>query len=102
MLLIELLAAMRIDHMAILVSEPSFLINRPALFVKKLTLRAFLEDWPALFVAIELALEAKRIEVVFLDKEWGGDLTAFVQFLLREHLLALHIFDDVPRPFRIQ
>jgi hypothetical protein len=33
LLLIELLSTMRIDNMAILVSEPSFLIHRSALFV---------------------------------------------------------------------
>jgi hypothetical protein len=33
---------------------------------------------------------------MFLDIERGGDLTTFIQFLLREHLLALHILYDVP------
>ena len=93
--LVKFLAAVLIQKVSFAcLREPAVLVDAARLLVNVEALTRLHEDRFAVLV-VEVALKLVWVEVVLLDAEGGGDLTAVVDLIGAEHGLPRHVLNHV-------
>ena len=82
--------------------HPTIFVNTTTFLVDKESFSCLHEVWLSIFVKIEVSIDLMRVEVIFLDTEWSGNLTSRVHVWLREHESCCLVFNNVASIYILQ